>query len=182
MKKQGGGDSVNSLFPDSETRKGRVGKGVAQTLQTSASQGVIVKALTETRTPEAKEIRKQSMKQGKDFSPRRGKTITAGGQSGMDKIPNIVLDNIGEWSIRRLTEIECERLQGFADNWTKFGMYPAKKISQKKFNELSNDEKIKIFEGAILIKKKISKTQRYKQTGNAVTKDIAELVVRKLKN
>ncbi len=127
------------------------------------------------------------MKEGKDFSPRRGKVITtreednantitaaqgieqciviqktanncttlkteetgtiqAGGQSRMDKIPNIILD-LEKWSIRRLTEIECERLQGFTDNWTAKGKYPAKKISQKKFNALSNEEKIKIFEG-----------------------------------
>jgi len=46
--------------------------------------------------------------------------------------------------IRRLTEIECERLQGFPDNWTEYGDY----------------------NGEI---KKIAKTQRYKMLGNAVT-------------
>jgi len=52
--------------------------------------------------------------------------------------------NIGD-VIRRLTEVECERLQGFPDNWTKFGLFV-------------NEET-----------KLISKTQRYKQLGNAVT-------------
>lgn len=60
-----------------------------------------------------------------------------------------------ENKIRRLTEIECERLQGFPDNWTKFGSYD---------NEI----------------KPIPKTQRYKMIGNAVTVDIVELIAKKL--
>jgi len=35
------GDSINFGFPSSETRRGRVGKGVAQTLDTSCNQGTI---------------------------------------------------------------------------------------------------------------------------------------------
>lgn len=46
--------------------------------------------------------------------------------------------------IRRLTPKECERLQGFSDDWTEYG----------------------IKEGLVI---KISNTQRYKQIGNAVT-------------
>jgi DNA (cytosine-5)-methyltransferase 1 len=59
------------------------------------------------------------------------------------------------YSIRRLTEIECERLQGFPDNWTKYGNY----------------------DGVI---KEISRTQRYKMCGNAVTVDIVRLIGEKL--
>lgn len=39
------GDSVNLEHPNSETRRGRVGKQVAQTLTTSCNQGVIVEEL-----------------------------------------------------------------------------------------------------------------------------------------
>ena len=58
--------------------------------------------------------------------------------------------------IRRLTEIECERLQGFPDNWTQYGDYNG-------------------------IIKPIAKTQRYKLIGNAVTVDIVELIAKRLK-
>lgn len=58
--------------------------------------------------------------------------------------------------IRRLTEIECERLQGFPDNWTQYGNYNG-------------------------IIKPIAKTQRYKLIGNAVTVDIIELIAKRLK-
>lgn len=60
------GDSVNFSVPNSKTRRGRVGKGVAQTIDTGAQQGVV------------------------DGSSR----------------------------IRRLTPVECERLQGFPDGFT----------------------------------------------------------------
>ena len=36
------GDSINFTMPESKTRRGRVGKGVAQTLDTSCNQGVFV--------------------------------------------------------------------------------------------------------------------------------------------
>ena len=59
-------------------------------------------------------------------------------------------------NIRRLTEIECERLQGFPDNWTEYGNY----------------------DGVI---KKIPKTQRYKMLGNAVTVKVVEEIAKRLK-
>ena len=94
------GDSINYAVPTSKTRRGRVGKGVAQTLDTACNQAV--------------------------------------------------LDN----KIRRLTPIECERLQGFPDDWTKIG------------KELET----------------ISDSQRYKMCGNAVTVDVVEAVANKIKN
>ena len=54
--------------------------------------------------------------------------------------------------IRRLTPIECERLQGFSDDWTKYGDY----------------------DGEV---KEVSNTQRYKMCGNAVTVDVVYAVV-----
>ena len=59
--------------------------------------------------------------------------------------------------IRRLTPKECERLQGFPDDWTSEG----------------------IIDGEIV---KMSDTQRYKQCGNAVTVDIVSLVAKRLKH
>lgn len=96
------GDSINLSMPNSKTRRGRVGVGVAQTLDTQSMQSVLL-----------------------------------------------------EGNIRRLTEIECERLQGFPDNWTKFGNY----------------------DGQV---KEISRTQRYKQCGNAVTVRVVKMVAEKL--
>ncbi len=56
-----------------------------------------------------------------------------------------------DMAVRKLTEVECERLQGFDDDWTKWGIKDGKKIE-------------------------ISSSQRYKQTGNAVTVDIVKMI------
>lgn len=45
------GDSINFSVPNSETRRGRVGKGVAQTLDTACNQGTIVKNQIRRLTP-----------------------------------------------------------------------------------------------------------------------------------
>ena len=97
------GDSINLSQPNSETRRGRVGKGKAQTLETSCNQAAVQ-----------------------------------------------------DYRIRRLTPIECERLQGFPNNHTEYGNY----------------------DGEV---KKMSNTQRYKQCGNAVTVDIVALVAEAVK-
>jgi DNA (cytosine-5)-methyltransferase 1 len=97
------GDSINLSNPNSETRRGRVGKGKAQTLETSCNQAAVQ-----------------------------------------------------DYRIRRLTPIECERLQGFPDNHTQYGDY----------------------DGEV---KKMSNTQRYKQCGNAVTTDVVQAIAEKIK-
>ena len=60
------------------------------------------------------------------------------------------------YRIRRLTPIECERLQGFPDDHTAYGDY----------------------DGEV---KPVSNTQRYKQCGNAVTVDVVQAVAERLK-
>ena len=94
------------------------------------------------------------------------RTLTAGGHSGglhssmtLLKVPSLNLKCGSGGSggvivnkIRRLTPIECERLQGFPDNWTKYGT-----------------------------KGEISDSQRYKMCGNAVTVDVVKAVAEKVK-
>jgi len=94
----GPGDGINLAFPNSKTRRGRVGKGCSQTLDTNCNMGTI-----------------------------------------------------DDYRIRRLTPLECFRLQGFPD-----GM-----VQQAR--ELG-----------------ISDAQLYKMAGNAVTVNVAEAVARKL--
>ena len=168
-----------------------------------------VKALTEVRTEEAKQLRRESRKQGKDYSPRRMKKLVERNDNIMNTIttseskeqfikikeatskgyaearegdsinfcnPNSktrrgrvgkgiaqTLDTgmeqatIQRTNIRRLTPIECERLQGFPDQWTSQGNIDGKVVD-------------------------ISDTQRYKQCGNAVSVPIVQLVAERIKH
>ncbi len=70
-------------------------------------------------------------------------------------------------SIRRLTPKECERLQGFPDDWTAEGVIREKRII----------EDLTIRKNQIV---QISDTQRYKMCGNAVTVNVIRAIIEKL--
>ena len=87
---------------------------------------ISVKSMTEVRTPEANKIRREHKKKtGKDWSPRhmrhlverkddKSNTITA----NTSKQHTIQIEQEEELTWRKLTPLECERLQTFPDNYT----------------------------------------------------------------
>lgn len=91
-------------------------------------------------TPDRQEKRQNGRRFKKDGEPSF--TVTAQDQHG-------VFDGM---KIRRLTPKETERLQGFPDDWTKYG-----------------------HDG-----KEISDTQRYRCCGNAVTVNVIEAIMDKM--
>lgn len=97
---------------------------------------------------------------GKGYNSQQDRAFYKDGNMGT--IPSGRTENkvnvlLNDFQIRILTEIECERLQGFPDDWTKFGNY----------------------DGEI---KEISKTQRYKMCGNAVTVNVVQEIGNRLRN
>lgn len=99
-------------------------------------------------------------KSGKGYNSQQDRVFYEDGYMGT--IPSSRTENkvniiTNDLQLRRLTEIECERVQGFPDNWTKFGNY----------------------NGEI---KEIAGTNRYKMIGNAVTVDVVAMVGKKLIN
>ena len=141
------------------------------------------KAQIQSQTPICTTLKASGSMRPEDtyIIPKEASTLTGGGKSGglhsdmtvihqlsrgknkgaeLTTCPTISSNAFQENNlldgIRRLTEIECERLQGFPDNYTQYGNY----------------------NGSI---KPIAKTQRYKLIGNAVTVDIVELIAKRLK-
>jgi DNA (cytosine-5)-methyltransferase 1 len=96
------GDSINLSFLEANKRRGRVGKGIANTIDTGVQQYTL-----------------------------------------------------GKGSLRRLTPIECERLQGFPDEWTRWGIVDGEK-------------------------KEISDAQRYKMLGNAVSVPVVAEIAKRM--
>ena len=98
-----------------------------------------------------------TMKVG-NFTPLQpndlGRTIRKGGKDSASNKHNwnLVQDDT---RIRRLTPIECERLQGFPDGWTSEG----------------------IMDGDVI---EMSDTQRYKMCGNAVSVPVVEAIAAKI--
>jgi DNA (cytosine-5)-methyltransferase 1 len=129
------GDSINLSVPTSKTRRGRVGKGVAQTLDTHCNQAVI----GYSRDSKGNVISRHEKQECNTLHS------SSGTGNNTDQF-------IRQNRIRRLTPVECERLQGFPDNWTKYGQSG-----------------------------EISDSQRYKMCGNAVTVDVVKEVAKRIK-
>lgn len=149
------GDAINFSNPNSETRRVGVGVGVAQTLDTQCNQGVVVKSVL---TPNRIDKRQNGRRFKENGEPSF--TLSCQDQHG------VMIDD----NIRRLTEIECERLRGFPDDWTKYGIYSKKVWINKKLKTFE------IVEGL----KEIPKTQRYKMCGNAVTTNVVKAIGERL--
>lgn len=96
------GDSINLSYLEANKRRGRVGKSIANTIDTGVQQYTLQKS-----------------------------------------------------NLRRLTPTECERLQGFKDDWTKSGLF-------------NNGVEA------------ISDSQRYKMLGNAVSVPVVEAIALRL--
>ncbi|MBS8071120.1 DNA (cytosine-5-)-methyltransferase [Streptococcus suis] len=118
------GDSVNLAFPNSTTSRGRVGKGMANTVLTGGAQGVVVY----------------------DFYNRNTKdevgTLTASGHQGNTKAGTFgILDGI---RIRKLTPRECWRLQGFPD-WA-FDRAQAVNSNSQLYKQAGNSVTVNVIE------------------------------------
>ena len=146
------GDTINLAQPNSETRRGRVGKQKAQTLETSCNQAVVQPNYTYEKVNET--IRRNNFVEGEI------KAMDLYNKTLRDESPALTqpehngISLFDGYRIRRLTPIECERLQGFPDQHTAYGNY----------------------DGEV---KPMSNTQRYKQCGNAVTVDVVAAVAKK---
>ena len=122
-------DGVDTSYPFSKMRRGRVQKQRSQTLTTDDSKAVVVNPiLTPDRLTKRQNGRRFKLNNEPAF------TLTATDKHG------IIISNGKMLAIRKLTPLECWRLQGFSDEQ----FYKAKSAG-------------------------ISNSQLYKQAGNAVT-------------
>lgn len=134
----GDGDSINFEQPNSKTRRGRVGKQVAQTITTSPQQGVVINPL-KGKSPYGWHF-EQQVYDAEGIT----RAVKAGGGSG--NIPKVIIGS----RIKKLTPLECWRLQGFDDE----DFYKAEKVC--------------------------SNNQLYKQAGNSITVNVLEFLFSKI--
>jgi DNA (cytosine-5)-methyltransferase 1 len=98
------GDSVNFSVPNSETRRGRVGKQVAQTLDTACNMGVVLNGISVH--PFSKKLEYNGYSES--YSPALLATDYKATKCA----------HFSDYSIRRLTPRECFRLMDFPDTFT----------------------------------------------------------------
>ena len=160
------GDSINISHPNSKTRRGRVGKQVANTLLTGEEQAVIVQKprgfnkggehdvapTLSANSWQENNLLKVIGSTQKNASTTDGTispTLTSAMGTGGGHVPMTVFS---DFRIRKLTPRECWRLQGFPD-W-----------AFDKAQEVN------------------SNSQLYKQAGNSVTVNVIAEIAKKLED
>jgi len=155
------GDSINFSVPNSETRRGRVGKGVAQTLDTQCNQGIWIAEKDISTMPNLVGLYNdkrlnQTIEKNKDkLIEGEIKMLDTYNQSVHDHLPCIKARHhqnndrrlFDGYKIRRLTPRECFRLMDFPDSF----------------------------------KMPCSDTQMYKQAGNSIVVGVLAELIKKLK-
>lgn len=157
------GDSINFSVPNSKTRRGRVGKGIAQTLDTQCNQAVIVQKPRGFNKGGEHEIaptlsanswhENNLLKTGGVYT-NDSESYNSGILPGLSRTLKAHNHDAGVFDgirVRRLTPRECWRLQGFPD-W-----------AFDKAQEVN------------------SNSQLYKQAGNSVTVNVIAEIARRLK-
>ena len=134
-------DSINFSNIDSKTRRGRVGKEVAQTLDTACNQAVI--GAMRGRNVENLKSRKVGLETMQHLEINENGTSNC--LTTIQKDNLVVTDKI-----RRLTPLECFRLQGFSDE----SFFKAKSVC--------------------------SDTQLYRQAGNSITVNVIQKVIKNM--
>ena len=175
------GDSINFAQPNSKTRRGRVGHGVANTLTTGMEQATLIQDTVtdsdslETITNVSQGVKAEAKPAFGRFGQQAADTMNANEVSDFDIIepfnhrvykdqvsPTLttrpeglktaILPVTNNLRIRKLTPLECWRLQGFPD-WA--------------FNHAKQAG--------------LSDSQLYKQAGNSVTVPVIKAIADRMK-
>lgn len=156
-------DSINFSQPNSETRRGRVGKSVPQTLDTNCNQGVLVGAIRGRGKNNQQQLEINETGNSNSITTVQKDNVVVTGiavHPNSKKLefngfkdtecPSLLATDYkapkciqySDYRIRRLTPLECWRLQGFSDD----DFYKAKEVC--------------------------SDTQLYRQAGNSMSKNV----------
>ena len=154
------GDSISISVPSSKTRRGRVGKQVAQTLDTACNQVIFRKEKTHSaqfkkmkfaaqlnliepvELPDENSVTAMQIGKSRSFGNNCRKDLAFTLRSSQC---NGVIENKRQrYIFRKLTPRECFRLQGFDDSF----IFPSK----------------------------MSDTQLYKQAGNGMSRNILDMI------
>jgi len=183
------GDSINFSVPNSETRRGRVGKGVAQTLDTACNQGVMVAKVG--RSEEGKKARKESMKKGKDHTPFQAKEITFEPSDTMNCITTATTkDNLIQVGDYRTDEGFRWRKDGnspcimasMRDTWKEGFSRENPPVIHKdyKIRRLTPRECFRLMDFPDTFTWPVSDSQAYKQAGNSIVVNVLYKILKQL--
>lgn len=187
------GDSINFSVPNSKTRRGRVGKQVAQTLDTSCNQAVIVqkpRGYNKGGEHEVAPTLSSNSWQENNLLKLGGLYTNASENHQRGVLPGLsrtlksqnhdagIFDGI---RIRKLTPRECWRLQGFPD-WAFdkaiFGHIIPSILKARLVRRTMTQKEWKLYQ-RLTRHQQMSNSQLYKQAGNSVTVPVIYEIARR---
>lgn len=187
------GDSINFSVPNSKTRRGRVGKQVAQTLDTSCNQAVIVqkpRGYNKGGEHEVAPTLSSNSWQENNLLKLGGLYTNASENHQRGVLPGLsrtlksqnhdagIFDGV---RIRKLTPRECWRLQGFPD-WAfdkaTFGHVIPSILKARLVRRTMTQKEWKLYQ-RITRHQQMSNSQLYKQAGNSVTVPVIYEIARR---
>lgn len=178
------GDSINLSQPNSQTRRGRVGKSVAQTLDTACNQGVMIGAFR-GHNPE----NPKSRKKGDNYE----QTLEINKDGVSNTLSTVQKDNVvvygnlkgGKWDKTHEQSGRVYNPQGIgATIHTMGGGNQEPKIIQQdyKIRRLTPRECFRLMDFPDTFKiDQVSDTQAYKQAGNSIVVNVLAEIINKLK-
>lgn len=187
------GDSINLSVPNSKTRRGRVDKQVAQTLDTSCNQAVIVqkpRGYNKGGEHEVAPTLSSNSWQENNLLKLGGLYTNASENHQRGVLPGLsrtlksqnhdagIFDGI---RIRKLTPRECWRLQGFPD-WAfdkaTFGHVIPSILKARLVRRTMTQKEWKLYQ-RLTRHQQMSNSQLYKQAGNSVTVPVIYEIARR---
>lgn len=176
---QVGGDSINFEHPNSETRRGRVEKSVAQTLTTSCNQGVAIGAIR-GRNPENPTSRQSGLPTQQMLEINENGTSNCLTTVQKDNV--VVYSGISVHPFSKKMEFD-----GFKDRpcptllATDYKAPKCVQYSDYRIRKLTPRECARLMSFPDDFEFPVSDSQAYKQMGNSIVVDVLCSIIKKLK-
>ena len=165
------GDNINLSQPKSETRRGRVGKEVAQTLDTSCNQAVIIGAIR-GRNPENPLSREVGLPTEQRLELNLNGTSNALTTVQKDNV--VVCEQRNDEGLRFFKDGICGTIRTIADGGDK------RVIRNQTIRRLTPRECFRLMDFPYTFTWPVSNSQAYKQAGNSIVVAVLAGVISKL--
>ena len=170
-------DSINFSVPNSETRRGRVGKGVAQTLDTGCQQGVMIGAFR-GRNPENPSDRTKG-------SPTEQR-LEINNQGTSNTITSVQKDNVVVLNNAKHSQQRIYSIDGISPTISAGsnggGQNPTKHLTDDyKIRRLTPRECFRLMDFPDSFTWPVSDSQAYKQAGNSIVVNVLCKIINNFK-
>jgi DNA (cytosine-5)-methyltransferase 1 len=170
-------DSINLSQPNSETRRGRVGKGVAQTLDTACNQAVII---NKNECDKIIQLNNPKHSNNRIYSAE-GLSPTLNTMQGGNRQPFVKQINPSKESGGVQPYQQNRIFEGDISNTLDTACGKPSYVTSNKIRRLTPRECFRLMDFPNTFKMPCSNSQMYKQAGNSIVVNVLAEIINKLK-